>query len=198
MGLDRFGEASAAAVIEARCQEAGGAPIVPTLAERGAREQREMEYTARRERFVRGEGVEATGRGFEEFCAALEAGVEVLKGVSPDLGVSLRRQGRLVAIYASRPGLLVRHSRQYSNSLEGSDLTAEAYSGAPPLPGTWSPIQSEVMRSSTFTPDMDRDGGLVWVSSNKKLQLSSAPLAEHMLRWWLDNSRGDGPQVFFV
>ena len=59
VGWTRWGLPGASSVIEARVQERGGSPTIQSLEERAVKVQRQASYAARREEFMRGQGVPA-------------------------------------------------------------------------------------------------------------------------------------------
>ena len=74
IGLDRWGAASAAAVIEARIQEQGGAPREETIDERAARHVRDADFKRERKAALASpEGVAEFWRSAAEFWRSAEA-----------------------------------------------------------------------------------------------------------------------------
>jgi len=76
---NRFGLDGAAAVIEARIQDAGGQVHQETLEEHAQRTERAIAFSQRREKFQWDEGVQAARREYGKLAPALQSCVETIK-----------------------------------------------------------------------------------------------------------------------
>lgn len=90
IGLKHSGIVGAAAVIEARIQDAGGQVHEETLEEHAQRVQRGIEFSERREKFQWDEGVRAARQEVEALRAALLSRAEAVKRATP-IQLSLRQ-----------------------------------------------------------------------------------------------------------
>jgi hypothetical protein len=140
LGLERWGVASTAAVIEARSQELGGTPHQETLEERAARQARAVEFKAEREAALNSyAGVEAFGQGIKSLSAAIKHGVDRINSGRTSHKLEFRGppqpRGPCYVLGLER-GLEVSGRAFYANTLNDADLIVTLWRGVPPMPGT--------------------------------------------------------------
>jgi hypothetical protein len=197
LGLERYGEAGAAAVIEARIQELGGTPHQETLEERAARQARAVEFKAEREMALNSRaGVEAFGHGIESLIAAIKHGVDRINAWRTYQKLEFRGspqpRGPCFVLGLKR-GLDVRGMPHYTNTLENVYLNVTLWRGVPPMQGT---IQFEdPVRHLTRKYELDYlpSKNYVWKhQTDRNRSFSSEELAEEILKWYLDNGGNPG------
>ena len=80
----------------------------------------------------------------------------------------------------------------YANSLDGAALVVETWDGHPEFTGAWT-IDAKRLRKSSFTPDVDPAGEIVWTQSGRQ-PLTSEALADLIVTDQLEavlTSRGE-------
>ena len=202
LGLERYGVAGAAAVIEARIQELGGTPHQETLEERAARQARAVEFKAEREMALNSRaGVEAFGHGIESLIAAIKHGVDRINAWRTYQKLEFRGspqpRGPCFVLGLKR-GLDVRGMPHYTNTLENVYLNVTLWRGVPPMQGT---IQFEdPVRHLTRKYELDYlpSKNYVWKhQTDRNRSFSSEELAEEILKWYLDNGGDSSKRATF-
>jgi hypothetical protein len=188
LGLERYGVASTAAVIEARIQELGGTPRQETLEERAARQARAVEFKAERQAALNSyAGVEAFGQGIESLNAAIKHGVDRINAGRTSHKLEFRGppqpRGPCFVLGLMR-GLDVRGMAAYSNGY----LNVTIWRGAPPIPGTLQFDDPVTYLTRKYELDYLLSKNYVWKQdTDRNRSFSSESLAEEILKWYLDN-----------
>lgn len=192
IGLERYGVAGAAAVIEARIQELGGTPHQETLEERAARQARAVEFKAERQAALNSfAGVEAFGQGIESLNAAIKQGVDRINAGRTSHKLEFRGppqpRGPCFVLGLKR-GLEVTGRTRYTNTLEDVYLDVTLWRGVPPMRGC---IQfEEPVRHLTRKYELDYLPSKYYVwkqQTDRNRSFSTESLAEEILKWHLDN-----------
>jgi hypothetical protein len=194
LGLERYGVAGAAAVIEARIQELGGTPHQESLEERAARQARAVEFKTEREAALNSyAGVEAFGRGIESLSAAIKSGVARINAGRTDHKLEFRgtpqSRGPCFVLGLER-GLEVGGRTFYANTLKDDYLNVTLWRGVPPMPGITF-FEDPVRHLATkYELDYLPSKNYVWKQqTDRNRSFSSESLAEEILKWHLDNGR---------
>jgi hypothetical protein len=121
IGLERWGNESAAAVIEARVQEAGGATREESLSQRKARLERKIVSKEKRKAFL--ESDQAVQPAIEEAQTVLNKMGELSKSLSTsDFPLQAKRESEAIEILTFGFVLRITWYRKYTNSLSESGL----------------------------------------------------------------------------
>ncbi|RWI99960.1 hypothetical protein [Mesorhizobium sp.] len=132
-GLERFGLDGAAAVIEARIQEAGGEPSDESVEDRANRFQRATALRSQKQQFRKSEASVAAHGAFGDLisiigtelgASGLQASIDALRG---ERDFYLLRMPGVVATINWRS--------RYANDLDESELVVAVYNGMPKLSG---------------------------------------------------------------
>jgi hypothetical protein len=190
IGFRRFGIEGAAAVIEARVQEAGGEVHQETVEEHAQRVERKIVFDKRRADFQREPGVQAAKQQFAELKRALElcaASVKMSTSIPLQVG---ELQGGYWVIGLGRALFLVWLQR-FLNTLEESDLEVRLYSHLPPNPAQqWMFEKPSILKQFHFEFDLlpSEVGGWV-VRDGPRRTFSTQALAEHLIKFYLEHGR---------
>jgi len=187
--LNRFGIDAAAAVIEARVQEAGGRIHQETVEEHARRVERQIAFDNRRSAFQREPGVQAARNDFIKLTDALIARAE---NVRNSTSIALSVVNRQDAIWFTGLGraLSITWRQQYVNTLDGAFLHAHLFSHLPPGPGQWMFEKPTKLRELRFRFDLlpAEVGG--WVSDDAQHRtFSTDALADHLTKFYLEQGR---------
>ena len=196
VGLDRWGAAAAAAVIEARAQELGAAVHVETLEDRAARHARHADFERDKADAMGGyNGVTAFNQGFQRISEALRTGIDRLNSAQGTTKFSFTRWNENEPL--SNPiiqglpnGFTLTRKLQYANTLgDSSWLEAVIWDGPAMLPNRVYFERPALKRTLKYKLSYSEARAYVWVSSGEPArELSDSAAAEHMLRWYLDNA----------
>jgi hypothetical protein len=186
-GLDQYGVQAAAAVIDARVQEAGGTVHQESAREKATRLAHEAQRNEERELFLRSvNGVQAAKRELDNLFDHLEreaAAINQLGGTKMDL---VRRDAFVVALRTPLSSITFGWAQQFGNSLEGSYLVIRE------LDGTYFFGRNEAEnaeRNSVHAKfDVAATGELGWRKHDEPERFySTAQLAEHYLKRILES-----------
>jgi hypothetical protein len=190
--LERFGLPGAAAVLESRVRERGGAALEETVAHMAARLRRAQDLNEAREAFQHShEGVDAAREAYRRLVGDLKTNTELLgslgcriqdvyggitmlvgKGVVlTEKGVALTGKGIVLTVEAHFP---------YANSLKNTALVAQFYDGIPRLPGLMVFDDARTLKTWRFTFGLLGPGRTGWVGPDGKEHAPEA-LAEFLL-----------------
>ena len=126
LGFERFGLDGAAAVVDARVQDAGGRPKPETARERAARLGRQAAAEEERSRFLRSKaGVDAARAEVEHLFAYLETESAAIAAADPALDLQLRRKPgdrHVCAVSSRRASFTLGWWNEYGNTLDSSSL----------------------------------------------------------------------------
>jgi hypothetical protein len=188
VGLERWGVAGAASVIEARATERGGQPYQETIGDRAARFSRATKLKQLQHDFQNGElGVRAASVAYEEFSAALEIATSKLKAVGVTL--TTKRSHQLRIISGIPPINLIADFRPaYANVLDGAHLTLAYYRGFPRVNGFHGSIDVATnLRQLKYSYELMTPDRYAYVGANeKRREFTPAQLADHALEVYLD------------
>jgi hypothetical protein len=182
--LERFGPNGAAAALEARVQDRGGAAVEETLADRAARLQRARDFNEQREAFQRSyEGVKAAQEAHRRLVDDLKANHELLHRAG--CRIQDVPYGGITMLVGNGVVLTVQFEHFSANNLDKATLTAEFYDGVPPLPGINAWDKPRTLKKWKFTFGLispDRPG---WVGPDGKKHASEG-LAEFLLGHFME------------
>ncbi len=187
--LNRFGIDAAAAVIEARIQEAGGEVHQETVEEHARRVERQIAFETRRAEFQREAGVRAAQDEFAKLKDALASRADIVK---KSTSITLSVDNRQDAFWLTGLGraLGLNWQRKYFNTLDGAFLDARLMSHPLPGPGQWMFEEPTVVRSLRFRFDLlpSEVGG--WISNDVQHRaFSTDALAEYLTKFYLEHGR---------
>ena len=191
IGHERWGIKGAAAVIEARVQELGGAPHTETLEERAARNDREIKFKIERASALNStHGVNAFLDGIEKIRVAIQGGVDRINE-----GRNLHRltyTGRPhpsgpCAVTGLRNALMIQGRAAYTNTLENAKAEATIWKNGLPWPGVLNFDNPEKYRTLNFCLDYIPTKNYVWRVDGRHGTSSPEELSDEILKWYLDN-----------
>jgi hypothetical protein len=189
IGLERWGVAAAAAVIEARIHDQGGAPREESLEERAARQARALEFKAERDHSLRSHaGIEAFRRESKSLSAAIKHGVDRINAGRTCHRLQFRDQPGGPSVLGLKLWL------DFSGTNAGPISTQNLYvyvtlcRGAPlMLPGQL-PEDPVPHLNRKYELDYLPSKNYVWnEQTDHNRSFSSESLAEEILKWYLDN-----------
>ncbi|MTD95509.1 hypothetical protein GIW81_14310 [Hyphomicrobium sp. xq] len=188
-GLSRFGIKGAAAVIEARVQEAGGEPRVETVAARAARYQRSADLQEAKRNFRESVlGVREAKLAYERLTESLTSKCAEIANSHQHLQhlkLTKLQEFRLL----SGLGLFMSFCWRgmYANSLAESSLTVDLFDNVPKLPGLH--VWENARRLQALKYDYELVGhdrhGYVERSGDQR-DLTAEELADHLLQLYMD------------
>ena len=169
IGLDRWGVEGAASVIEARIQEAGGAPRAETVEERAARLRREIVAAEQRQAFLRsGEGVAAAAEELKALFAQIAHLADRISDPETRLTFRVEQDDRKLVVYSHGFSVSVAWSLQWGNSLEHSSLYVKLWEGAVPIRGRIPGEYPKELEKYDFDFDVISAGEQGWREAGKK------------------------------
>ena len=195
VGLDRWGIAGAAAVIEATVQREGGRAKPDNAAEQAARLQRSLALRKSQQDFRSSYlGVEASRLGLKAFEQDLLARVDAISASSlPDLRVKKHLEYLLVS--GLGPWMTIVWIAQYSNTLEGSYLRVELSDGPPRLPNLVVFDDPRILKSVRFDYELLPSGSSGYVErGGEKRQIEPAALSDHLLKIYMNAAQSHKPR----
>jgi hypothetical protein len=192
--LKRWGVTGAAAAIETRVQERGGAPHEETVKERATRLQRALDFAKKRKQFLNSpQGVEIAYKEFEALYSEVDRLINEIKITTPAIALQLKRSGHQVVLLGFTLGLNIIWKRLYSNTLDNAELHIELWSGHPPFPGIMNILLFEEphkMDTITFQFDLLPSGEYRWnATSIGGRSLSTKDLAAFVLNYFMDEGQ---------
>jgi hypothetical protein len=188
-GLSRYGLKGAAAVIEARIQEAGGEPHTESIAERAARFQRAQDLEDAKRRFRQSEdGVRQAEAAFERLTKALEEKLTEIAGSNERLKhLKVRRQLEYRLVSGLGLFMNIGWRVRFANSLDESWLFVDLHDGCPRLPGlvAWDePRRLQTLKFDYALVGIDRHGYIE--RSGESRWFTAEELADYLLRLYMD------------
>lgn len=181
VGLERWGPEGAAAVIEARVQEAGGRPREETAEDRARRLRREIEFKREKKRLLDSEhGVELASREFANLIAELE------KAASSGELQFVRDRVNTCRIHGGGHTLRLDWSVSSRNTLQSSALYLDFFKGT--SPGEISFSKPQRLRQREFQFDLDRGKNPLWKERSGG-SLSTQELAKLCITMLLERVR---------
>lgn len=188
---NRFGLDGAAAVIEARIQDAGGQVHQETVEEHARRIERKIAFDKRRAEFQREPGVQAAQQQFTELKHALESrAASVKESTSIPLQAGQRPDGFWVIGLGRALGLV--WMQKFFNALQDAKLEVRLYSHLPPGPAQWMAEKPSVVKSLSFVFDLLPSDVGGWVSVDRQRRtFTTDTLAEHLTKFYLEQGRGE-------
>ena len=188
LGLERWGIATAAAIIEARVQELGGSPRQETIEERAARHARDVSFRAEREAALNSfAGVQAFQEGLGFIADTIKDGVERINSGRTAHRLDFRpprQRGGPCYVLGLKKGLSVSGRPAYTNTLENVFLEAKLWNGAPPIPGLFSFEEPTIYMTERYQLDYLTSRTYAWTKTTEpNRSFSSNDLAEEILKW---------------
>jgi len=158
IGLERWGVEGAAAVIEARVAQAGGAPRVEDALARAKRLSREAQARAEREAFLHSQaGVDAANAELKSLFSEFERLGREVSAQNSQMQIRTEVRHREVILRCDGFTMTVAWSLQWANSLQHSSLYAKLWEGA----RDWAGPMNE-LSSSDFDFDRLASGTVGW------------------------------------
>jgi hypothetical protein len=192
-GLKRFGLDSAASVIELRVQEAGGAPLIETIADRAQRYKRSQELLTAQSYFQNSfEGTNEANAAFRKLHDAIRADVSAI--ASDPSGVSLDMVDIQGTIFIKGLGVYLHiiWNNPHTNALEYASLDIKIYDNVPPLPIYMTYTKANVIKSAVYTYHLFEVGRSGYVEKASKREFSPEELGAHILRQYMDTAQNFG------
>ena len=186
IGYKRYGLDGAAAVIEQRVAELGGNARVDSIEEMAAREGRRVRYEAERKAALANGDLGNTIRlRAASVGAELSSLVDRFNAAQPDLKLEFRqaRGDSVLVVLGPKLSLMFTYRLAYTNSLDGAEMPATIWRGAPPMPGYIQIEQRGPSKQKNIGFDYSVTGDYVWIFDGR--QYDDADLADAMLRWML-------------
>lgn len=187
--VNRFGIDAAAAVIQARIQDAGGQVHQETIEEHAQRIEREIAFVKRRDQFQWDEGVKAAKQEVAKLTTAIESRAEAVNRVS-SIRLAVVQQSASVYLVGLDRALGIHWQQRSGNHLEGAFLDASLFSHRPAGPNQWMFEKPKLTRSMRFRFDLlpSESGG--WISEDAQKQMfSTDALAEYLTKFYLEHGR---------
>lgn len=186
---NRFGLDGAAAVIEARIQDAGGQVHQETLEEHAQRTERAIAFSQRRDKFQWDEGAQAARREYGKLAPALQSCVETIKKSS---SIPLAVEQVYNATYLTGLGraLGIVWKQPTTNHLGDACLDVVLFSHLPVGPGQFQFEKPHQVRSLRFKFDLLPTGVGGWISNDAlRHAFSTEALAEYLTKFYLEHGR---------
>lgn len=187
VGLERWGVEGAAAVIEQRVIDAGGASRPESVAERAARLKRATDLKNAQYQFERSDhGTNKANAAYDELSDALRAGTEAIRPLGVNLEYKTSQHFRVLSSYPVN--LICTWYPHYTNSIEDIFLQATYYLGFPNLPGFYGSFKEAVqLKRLTFKYALVRMDHSAYVSTDSPArEFTPAQLADHLLSLLMD------------
>lgn len=188
VGLERWGIEGAAAVIEQRVIDAGGASRPESVIERAARLKRSTDLQNEQRRFIQSDrGYREGNAAYAELSAALSAGAESIS----KSGVHMQyRDAQIYRIVrCGTVNLICSWQPHYLNSIEDIYLNATFYKGFPELPGFIPSFnKAATLKSIKLSYGLVRSDHAAYVSKAPTREFTPEQLADHLLSLLMDLS----------
>lgn len=190
LGLNRWGMAGAASVIDARVQELGGQSREETVQGRAARLARSVRFSEIRQGFLHSDaGVAAANREFQVLCAGVNQSIAAINESGTSIRLESKNAPNQIVVLGLGPGLSITWRNRYSNTLDDSKLFAEVWKSHPPFPGIMHFEPPTQLSSQTFTFDLLPSNQRCWVSDDDRARnFDSTLLASHILKGYMDEA----------
>jgi len=179
--LPRWGAKGAAAVIEAKVDQAGGLARPEMVEDKAVRMNREREFALKRSCFLQSEdGVQAAQSEFKKVCVEIERKCQTIVDPSTGGRFGVRSDWCNITVSSRRDELFVCWDEAFLNTLDGSHLKILIFSRA---------IRCrEPDREERFSFDVEPSGAFVWREVDAdEAALSTVALAEHAIHVLLDH-----------
>jgi hypothetical protein len=172
--INRYGIESAASVIEARVQEAGGEIREETVEDRATRLRREIDSENTRQKFLDSvEGVQSANKEITKLFDEIEKAIKNLSETESSITLSVKRNNiRQLKIYGDGFELLLHWSASFNNTLKSSAL----YLVLSQLRGMYESPQN--LRAIEFNFDLNRAGNPGWQKRKDQKFVSTEELAK--------------------
>jgi hypothetical protein len=182
--LERFGLDGAAAALEARVQDRGGAVVQETLADRTTRLQRAQALDRERDAFkCSPAGVKAAQEAYRRLLDDLKAQTGLLASIG--CRIQDAPVGGITMLVGEGVVLTVKAKFPYANSLENTGLTAQFYDGVPRLPGVMAFEEPRTLKTWKFTFGLIGPGRAGWLGPDRKEHAPEA-LAEFLIGHFIE------------
>jgi hypothetical protein len=188
IGLERWGEATAAAIIEARVQEAGGEPRQESAAESAGRLARELASARRRETFLESEaGVQAAEREARRLIEMIETVAQAETGLAFEFERDNHRVQCL--LYCEGFQVSVAWSNRMINRLHDARLYVKLWSGRASLRPAFYIKEPQELTTIPLRFDLfPDDDGPCWRRSHDEAY-STQDCADFIIRLLIDRVR---------
>jgi hypothetical protein len=174
IGLEWWGIEGAASIIEARIQEAGGAPKEETAQQRAARFGRQIAAEEARQKFLDSEeGVKSAESEVAKLFSQLEEAVRNVPENGKVVFLNFRKKLRECEIDGDGFRISLHWSPGYTNSLRSSALYLYLWKE-----GKLSFKKPEKIREIEFNFDLDRAGNPIWRDRGAKNHYSTKNLSQ--------------------
>lgn len=193
LGLERWGLTGAAAAIEARVQEAGGAPHEETPLEQAQRIARQKNAEEKRQAFLGSEsGVNQANKEVDFLYAAIEKAAAEINEAGGDIQLSCKRAlPKALNLHSWDLMAYTTWDNQFANTLHQSELLIRTLKRMP------SDIRREatprILSSESYYFDTPTPGRYGWVSKTNGRFFTSRDLAEYCVRQLLDRLQTEKP-----
>lgn len=187
VGLERWGVAGAASVIEARIQQAGGDTREESVDDRAARLKRHMDADTARKKFL--DSIEGVDSALKEVAALVDIIERRAQEIEKNTGFSVKykRVDRGIDLCASYGCLSVDWSYSYRNTLDGSYLSIVLWNGTPVRPGRmFIDDKPSRLRQERFSFDREYTGSTGWRHPEGKDFLTTDKVADYCLKILMD------------
>ena len=165
--LDCWGAAAAAAIIERRVEETGGAVRAETAEDRATRLARDLAADNERQQFLISE---AGVRSAEEEAGRL---LEELRQVSEGLGFSVEHESQVCNVYNSGFTVSVAWSNPYANVTHDGRLHVKLWRGRPDIGHKRYASEPKELREYRFRFDRSPARGPGWSEDNRREEFRS-------------------------
>jgi hypothetical protein len=183
--LDRSGVAGAAAVIEARVQDSGGAVKPETSLDRAVRSQRKRDLDDRRKASRDSQGAVNTAReGLSALFDTLEMWATQISQVFQGLELQCQRGEREMVVSGEGYSVSIHWLHQWANTLGHSSLFVQTWRGILTLRDRFIWEEPERLDREEFDFSLDRRGNAGWHARGgcQSQFLSSARLGEYAVK----------------
>jgi hypothetical protein len=194
IGLNRWGLAGAASVIDARFQELGGIPKQETLENQAARLEKAVNFAKFREQYHSSmDGVSKATAAFESVTSQIALRLPTLQASAPSLGISIKQAKNILVLVSNGLSLRVNWRNHFINSLSEAEMEASLWRCHPPYPGVMYYETPRPLATMTFLPDVLLSEEACWTirGNREKEQLLPEATTEHILSWWLERALKD-------
>jgi hypothetical protein len=191
VGLDRWGENAAAAVIEAAVQRQGGEARPETSADKAGRMRRQRQFDQDQESF-RGSptGIAAAKDAWAMLTEELPEKVKAVANDGLPITARFSRDQRDLFVYGLGKWMLVAWRQTYANTLDYSSLVVEFWNGPPPSANAYSSYEEGRHQSASlkFDHHLFRSGSSGYVEQHgAKRQIEAVGMPEFLLKLYLDS-----------
>jgi len=187
IGLERWGIESAAGVIEARVQEAGGETHEESIQDHMARIERQRAFSEKREKFLFSqEGVDKADKEIRTLFSAVRENAESISFEVHEEDTKMWTR-RILNVLSSGFRVVLDWKIARNNTLRDSKLIISVYRGSPPSRGQYKP---EISRE-VFNFDIDVNEEPCWKSEHSGKDFSTRKLAEYCIELLIERIEKD-------